>query len=220
MPKSYRKGTAVVKTGFGVLTIIGLSVLLQCNSADQSKEDNQPDSLIDSVLVKLDDSSTTTVSTVTQVESTLVLSGSILLPNGEEWLELRPGQIADGFTLDGRGSLVHNGIKVTKPIPVSYTSDGRTLYARRAYLSPASPNGRYAFLKACDADDESGICWGLYLIDTKLRILSKTYAGKYGPENEVKWAGDGSYATFRYNSEGETHRYRIDLPSGKSINLD
>ncbi|MCZ7625113.1 MAG: hypothetical protein M5R38_04115 [Candidatus Methylomirabilis sp.] len=126
------------------------------------------------------------------------------------------GEEKFGFKLDREGILSYRGKMLTPKLEVHGELGDSRYPPPKVVISRLSPSGRYAFVKACEASDESALCWFLYLIDTKRGQMLLTFAGKYGPKDGIKWSPDEAYAIVPYSSEGATWLYGIDLVTGKS----
>lgn len=147
------------------------------------------------------------------------ISNTIELPDiGSNWESINVGQSVGSLKLNGEGSLLIGNSVIVSSIVASYT-DGKPITAKKILVSPASPNKQFVFLKACDGTTQESLCWSLYLLDVRKKVLLSPYAGKYGPDEWVEWSKDNLYAFLRYESHGEFHLYRVDLGTGESVRV-
>ncbi|MBE9181327.1 hypothetical protein IQ268_22455 [Oculatella sp. LEGE 06141] len=135
----------------------------------------------------------------------------------QDWRTLLPTQAVDGLTFTADGELAYGDEVLLSEIPVSYSSDDTVTYAKRLIVSPSSPSGAFRFVKACEAEgSEDGLCWSVYLVNTREATAEKVDIGKYGGSAWVQWTADERYAVLVEQHDGATWFVVVDLAAGES----
>jgi len=136
---------------------------------------------------------------------------------GEGWLTLRAGVPVEGVLLSKEGVLSVGGVPMGPPLKIWTEDPQRSYPPPLAYLSPASPSGRFRFLQACEDEPKNGgICWLQYLVDVPRRKMLECHVGNYGAQHWVSWAEDERYAMFVYEDDENEVLISLDLSSAKS----
>jgi len=132
------------------------------------------------------------------------------------WIELKRGNKKSEFYLTRQGNLFYKGKLFTNQLrPLSDNIFYKLIF------SPSSPLGNYFFIIGCEGVErgdsyDAFFCSHIFLIDLKRKLIRRTYAGRYGPEQIIQWCKDEYYATFEYINEGWLRYYRINLETGRS----
>lgn len=143
------------------------------------------------------------------VASVIVFS---LVFAGSGWLTLKPGMERGKFSYLSDGTLLYNQIKFPIKILVSDESGAHKIPAKEIYISPLSPNERYAFLQAKALDFTP--CWLLDMRNFQVTDANPTH---YGPARWVNWCPNGPYGLL-YDPEAGT-LIRVDLETGQANDI-
>lgn len=139
---------------------------------------------------------------------------------GEIFLEIAPEAPACGFALADTGALSWHGHVLADPLVVSYDmssgDNGTPIPAGKAVLFPASPDGRFRVVQACEGPKPTALCWSVFVLDEETRRLHETTAGKYGPQEWQSWSPDRQHVALLSTTEGSWWLHVIEATSGES----
>ena len=137
----------------------------------------------------------------------------------ESFLVLTKGDEQCGFLINENSEVLFNGRVLAKDLIASHSSDGTTIAAKLLLVYPASNSQNYYFVNSCEFQENEkgyGLCWAPYIFNKKQWKLYGTYAGKYGPEEWIRWSHDDKFAIVYNRNEGAYWIHAINVNGGES----
>ncbi len=116
----------------------------------------------------------------------------------EGFTEILAGQTACGVGLSNDGRLEIERAAITDVL-MPYNEP-----AKKLWLSPSSPTGRYAVVSLGEGLD--------FIVDKERKEAQSIFAGRYGPGPWVAWANNESHVILSSRNEGRHWLYFFSLP--------
>ncbi|MBS3944434.1 MAG: hypothetical protein KGZ42_02975 [Melioribacter sp.] len=140
----------------------------------------------------------------------------------DDWIKLKIGKKKNGFEYSKNGYIFYNGRKFLEQIIFKIYGNDKPIVSipPAIYISPLSPNKRFAFITGCEVADIDKCAFKIFkLLDIQNMSISEANDSKYGTANWVLWSKSNKYAILHDASSGLLQSVNLETKKVKTLPL-